>query len=1210
MPAKTDFNVSPYWDTFNVDNDFYRVLFRPGFAVQARELTTLPTILQNQIEQFGNHFFKEGTIVIPGSVAYDNKYYAVKIQATYGASTVADFLDQYNGSIITGATSGVTAEVIGYAVADSATGDPDTLFVKYVGSSTVDNSTMVFTDDETLSADKIINSEAAGTATSQLQATLATATGTAASVTAGIFYVRGFMTRTTSQTITLDKYTNTPSYRIGFTVAELLITPEEDSALLDNAAGASNYAAKGAHRFKMTLTLAKKTLTATDDSNFIELARVENGVVVHRKEVTEYSVVSEMLARRTDDESGDYVVNHFDIEPRESLATATNRGVYTAAQGGDATKAVLVASPGKAYVNGHEVETQNTRFVTIDKPRTTKNLTGETVPAALGQYAKVDNVYNQPDITLSTTILDPFDIVKLYNTPTVTRGSSSGTNIGFARSRAFEYKSGTVAATTAEYHHYLFDISMFTLLTMSGNVTTLAANSVVTGSLSGATGIVTAAASGSATVYVMQTEGAFQINDVLASSDSGDNTAARTVTAITAYDFGTHVKQIFMDSTIDYSADTILDQSFILTGEVTYASSTTVTGTSTKFLTELIIGDIIELPTGAGGATEERRVTAIASNLSLTVASAPSNAVTSVKSTRIRAKIAEEEEVVLIYKTPKENTKTLKDSADADTVDYTFRKQYTATTDSSSIASFSADSGETFNSASAGKDYTLSVRVSGGAGGNLAAGALLDISSTKAGTTSISGEGGQTLTVTDATLLGTNAQVTLMATVSISNKAPKTKNAQKMQSKTIASNASTGTYSDIFGERVGDKIISLSYADVYKVHAIYESDAIGNAPVASTLTVASVTGTFTIGEVITGDKTGATGRVISYSNPTVTYVKLTGTLTTQDAITGGTSGAIASTISATTAGSSNVTSKFLLDDGQRDSFYDLGRIYRKGDALTPTGQLLIIYDYFLHQTTNDYFSVDSYAGQIDYADIPEYRATKVDPESKAPKGVYELRDSLDWRPRVQPQTAPAACPFSFSTKNFEAAGSSQCNLVMPDDNITLDFDFYLPRLDLLYLDQFGRFITKSGIPAEAPVYPSVEYINMLVAKVSSGAYVYNTEKDITIEYRYNRRYTMKDIGNLEKRIGHLEYATSLGLLERETDSFQVLDSDGLDRFKSGFIVDNFYGHNIGNTLSEDYQVAVDPSLGHLRPNTRLNEVSLIEENTSTAQRTTSGYALT
>ena len=49
MPAKTDFDVSPFWDDWTLGDDFYRVLFRPGFAVQARELTTLQTILQNQI---------------------------------------------------------------------------------------------------------------------------------------------------------------------------------------------------------------------------------------------------------------------------------------------------------------------------------------------------------------------------------------------------------------------------------------------------------------------------------------------------------------------------------------------------------------------------------------------------------------------------------------------------------------------------------------------------------------------------------------------------------------------------------------------------------------------------------------------------------------------------------------------------------------------------------------------------------------------------------------------------------------------------------------------------------------------------------------------------------------------------------------------------------------------------------------------------------
>ena len=134
MPARTDFNVSPYWDDFQQSNDFYRVLFRPGFAVQARELTTLQTILQNQIEQFGNHMFKEGSIVIPGSVAYDDRYFAIKLQATFGGTAISTYLAQYaagthnsvtyaEGAILTGVSSGVTAQVVGYAVTDTTTGD-------------------------------------------------------------------------------------------------------------------------------------------------------------------------------------------------------------------------------------------------------------------------------------------------------------------------------------------------------------------------------------------------------------------------------------------------------------------------------------------------------------------------------------------------------------------------------------------------------------------------------------------------------------------------------------------------------------------------------------------------------------------------------------------------------------------------------------------------------------------------------------------------------------------------------------------------------------------------------------------------------------------------------------------------------------------------------------------------------------------------------
>ena len=83
MPQKTNLNISPYYDDFDKSDNFYRMLFKPGFPVQARELTGLQSILQNQIESFGSHIFKEGSMVIPGNIELDNSYFAPKINDSH-----------------------------------------------------------------------------------------------------------------------------------------------------------------------------------------------------------------------------------------------------------------------------------------------------------------------------------------------------------------------------------------------------------------------------------------------------------------------------------------------------------------------------------------------------------------------------------------------------------------------------------------------------------------------------------------------------------------------------------------------------------------------------------------------------------------------------------------------------------------------------------------------------------------------------------------------------------------------------------------------------------------------------------------------------------------------------------------------------------------------------------------------------------------------
>ena len=93
MAQKTNLNISPYYDDFDPNDQFYKVLFKPGFPVQARELTTLQSGLQNQLESFGNHIFKDGSMVIPGGISYNDNYYSIKIEEEHLGTPVTLYLN-------------------------------------------------------------------------------------------------------------------------------------------------------------------------------------------------------------------------------------------------------------------------------------------------------------------------------------------------------------------------------------------------------------------------------------------------------------------------------------------------------------------------------------------------------------------------------------------------------------------------------------------------------------------------------------------------------------------------------------------------------------------------------------------------------------------------------------------------------------------------------------------------------------------------------------------------------------------------------------------------------------------------------------------------------------------------------------------------------------------------------------------------------------
>ena len=229
MPQQTNLNVSPYFDDFDSQNDYYKVLFKPGYPIQARELTSLQSILQNQIEKFGQHFFKEGAAVIPGNTSYNGQYYGIQLQNNYQGVPVSAYADQLVGTKITGDRSGVSAFVDKILFPEDSDNGNLTLYINYLNSGSVDNTTREFLDGETLVCSEQIDSGLLGNsvipAGSPFASTIdidATANGSAFNIAEGVYFIRGSFVNVSSETLILDQYSNGPSYRVGLFILSLI----------------------------------------------------------------------------------------------------------------------------------------------------------------------------------------------------------------------------------------------------------------------------------------------------------------------------------------------------------------------------------------------------------------------------------------------------------------------------------------------------------------------------------------------------------------------------------------------------------------------------------------------------------------------------------------------------------------------------------------------------------------------------------------------------------------------------------------------------------------------------------------------------------------------------------------------------------------------------------------------------------------------------
>ena len=278
-----------------------------------------------------------------------------------------------------------------------------------------------------------------------------------------------------------------------------------------------------------------------------------------------------------------------------------------------------------------------------------------------------------------------------------------------------------------------------------------------------------------------------------------------------------------------------------------------------------------------------------------------------------------------------------------------------------------------------------------------------------------------------------------------------------------------------------------------------------------------------------------------------------------------------------TTSDTNITENYEFDGGQRDTFYDLARVRLKPGAIAPTGQVLVVYDYFSH-SSGDYFTVDSYAGQIEYVDIPTYTSGS---------NVYELKDCIDMRGRID--------------DNGSGFTSLSLPYIMENNSVfECDLSYYLSRLDLLELNYKGEFNIKYGTSSEDPQYPIGSINSMILYYLSMPAY---TEKadDVVRIYVENKRYTMRDIGNIDNRVTAIEDYILLNNYENDTNNLSIYDVKGYQCIKTGFIVDTFGNHGYGDTSAVGYRCSVDPDNGVLRPDYRINTIEL--ERSSSRQST-------
>jgi hypothetical protein len=1064
-----NFNVDPYYDDFDPAKNYHRILFKPGYAVQARELTQSQSILQNQISNFADNIFKQNTPITGGQVTTNFNCYYVKLQTSYNNLIInpVTFIEK----AVQDVTGTIKARIVNATPASGAAsrslGDPPTIIVTYT-------SGVQFTDGAVIYDSATLQPIA--------QAITADATGSSsiASVSQGVFYIssnyttaagevitKGTFVQVNPQTVILDKYDSVPNLRVGLNIVESITTYLDDSSLLDPAIGASNYQAPGADRYKIDLLLETRPLLLGNDDTFIELIRVINGDVQTIVNGTVYNVIDDYFAKRDYETNGDYIVNDFRLTPKANTADASNNSY------------IMSVGKGIAYVHGHRIENQAPVDITTSRSRVTVSQNNNPSYISYGNYFYVDTVRGANGQFFDTTTYANVDFhcVSVANVSVASSSSYSSTVVATGYIRGLEFDHST--NTTANSYVYRMYVDSLQANSISANVTAATPNTVTFPSNFSA----------SNTAYAGMTISIYN------GTDAGDT---RT---IVSYNGSSKVATINQNWTT--TPDTT--SQYTLNFDIKYAN-TVVFANKSSFPTQIYATALIDESSKANGVP-----------LGLTTLQNPTYP-------------------ELIF--PVGNPYVANLSSTTYTTQQLWRNigftstgvgstvstalQYTG--DYSNVIRHIGTGGTTLASSLVKQNFVIVVTAVGG-GCTLNVGEIVPWTTTGRTVTLDAGASTATLQATD---VGGTFTATILATVYAVNADNTT---HLLRNKTLISGNTT--------------VINSSNTQV------------------ATYTYVDNTATTSKGQVYI-QNAGIVNPGISqslYLSDVKNIVRIIDT---------GSSSTLPTTAMLVAGSSYDITNRFNFDNGQRDGFYDHASITLKSGYPKPSGNMLVVLNYYQHTGGDGYFSVQSYSNES-YQQIPQY-------SSKAGI-IYALRDCLDFRPaRLNAQTL-----FTFLYSN--AGDTTKYGTFLPLDMSTFTsyYNYYLGRKDKLVLTKDKSFKIIEGTPSLTSLFPSQPDGSLVIANLTLDPYTgyLPTEapsgfvSNLSIEKVKHKRYTMEDIAGLEKRINNVEYYASLSQLEQTATSQQISDAYGLNRFKNGIIVDDFSSYATADTLSQDYSATIN-----------------------------------